>query len=318
MNMPVNTMEQFEVTVRVPASTANLGSGFDAIGMALNLYTTIKMRRASNTRIAFRGNNLEGLSSGKDNLIYQAAIAVFKRAGFPIPELEMEVESEIPLTRGLGSSAAAIVGGMVAANIMLDEPLEKNEIFYLATQMEGHPDNVGASLFGGIVVAAKNDGKVSYIHFPPPEGIRAVVAIPEYSLSTAAARDVLPSSYSREDTVYAIGHSALLAGALARGELSVLYEAMSDRIHQPYRAALIPGLEELLATGQQYGAIGVALSGAGPTMIALTDKDDKQLTDHIHHVLHKHGVNANIVTLSIDTVGVTVESKINAKKTFTS
>ncbi|SNX66802.1 homoserine kinase [Bacillus oleivorans] len=316
--MPVKKMKQFDVTVRVPASTANLGSGFDAIGMALNLYTTIKMRRASQTYVALKGNNLEGLPTGKNNMIYQAAIAVFNHAGSPIPELEIEVESEIPLTRGLGSSAAAIVGGMVAANELLEEPLSQNQLFQLAAEIEGHPDNVGASLFGGIIAAAKTDSKISYVQFPPPQGIRAVVAIPDYTLSTAAARDVLPSSYSREDTVHAIGHSALLVAALARGELSVLYEAMSDRIHQPYRATLIPGLEELLTTSKHHGAIGIALSGAGPTIIALTDKDDQPLSLHIDQVLHSHGIKANVLTLSIDTVGVTVETKINAKKTFTS
>ena len=302
-------MEQFEITVQVPASTANLGSGFDAIGMALNLYTTIKMRRASKTSVTLIGNALEGVPTGRENLVYQAAIAVFKYADVSIPELELEVESEIPLTRGLGSSAAAIVGGMAAANELLEEPLSQNELFQLASEIEGHPDNVGASLFGGIVVAAKTDSKVSYIQFPPPPGLKAVVAIPDYTLSTAAARGVLPTSYSREDTVHAISHAALLAGALARGELSVLYEAMNDRIHQPYRAALIPGLEELLAASKHQGAVGVALSGAGPSIIALTTKDEEQLSNYIAEVLHKHGVNPRILTLSIDTAGVNIKSR---------
>jgi homoserine kinase len=301
-------MKKYDVIVRVPASTANLGPGFDTIGMALGLYTTVKMRRASHTAIHTVGPNLDGLPLNKENLIYKVANLLFKKAGMSTPELEIEIESEIPLTRGLGSSAAAIVGGLVAANVLAGDPFDQEEIYHFASELEGHPDNVGASLLGGIVIATMDRDQVSYVRVPPPKGLKVIVAIPDFELSTKLARDVLPETYTRKDTVHAISHAALLAGALASGDTSVLYKAMSDRIHQPYRMSLIPGMDELLANGNNYGAIGIALSGAGPTIIALTEDDDDKLPDYLHKVLHEHGVTATIKRLLIDTEGLTIKS----------
>jgi homoserine kinase len=306
--MQVVLMDKYDVVVKVPASTANLGSGFDTIGMALQLYTTIRMRKASSTSIHMRGYNLDGIPTGKDNLIYKVAKMIFEQANLSIPELEIEVESEIPLTRGLGSSAAAIVGGLVAANTLAGQPFDREEIYEIATTIEGHPDNVGASLLGGIIIATWDGTKISYIRVNPPVGLKVVVAIPNFELSTEVARNVLPSTYSREDTIHALSHSALLAGALASGNTSVLYKAMHDRVHQPYRMPLIPGLEKLLASSEDYGALGIALSGAGPTIIALTEQDNVKLTKYMSKVLQEHGVSATIDTLYPDTNGVCIQT----------
>lgn len=304
-------MSRYDVVVRVPGSTANLGSGFDCIGMALQLYTTIKMKKSSRTIIHKVGPNLDGIPVDKTNLIYQVAKQLFEKANMPSPELEIEIESEIPLTRGLGSSAAAIIGAMVAANVIAGEPFTKEEIYQFASELEGHPDNVGASLFGGIVIAISGDSKVSFINVLPPKELLAVVAIPEFELSTSLSRNLLPDSYSREDTVHAISHSALLAAALVSGNTSVLYTAMNDRIHQPYRMSLIPGMEELLNNSNQYGALGIALSGAGPTVIALTEKDDGTLNEYMKKVLLKHGISSTIYTLLPDKDGVKIETFVN-------
>jgi homoserine kinase len=304
-------MEKFDVVVRVPGSTANLGSGFDCIGMALQLYTTIRMRRAPQLIIKLKGKNLEGISTNKDNLVYKVAQLIFNKANLDCPGLEIEIESEIPLTRGLGSSAAAIIGAMTAANVIAGEPFKQNELYNFATELEGHPDNVGASLLGGIVIGTWDQSKVSYIRVLPPKKMKAVVAIPNFELSTKLARDVLPNFYSKVDTVHAISHSALLASALVSGDTSVLYEAMKDRIHQPYRTGLIPGMDALLENSHQFGAIGIALSGAGPTIIALTDKENKGLEEYMYRVLLEHGVSSNITALDPDIDGITIESFVN-------
>ncbi|RLQ94048.1 homoserine kinase [Falsibacillus albus] len=296
-------MESFEVEVKVPGSTANLGPGFDTIGMALQLYTTIKMKRAERTFIHLRGGNLNGIPTDKSNLVYQAAKLIFEKAGYVLPDLEIDIESEIPLTRGLGSSAAALVGGLTAANVLAGEPFSRKEIYDLATSVEGHPDNVGASLLGGIVTAAWDQQQVSYVRMLPMNGIKVVAAIPDFELSTNMARDLLPSSYSREDTIHAISHAALLASALATGNTMVLSQAMKDRIHQPYRMHMLPGLEQLLNHAREYGALGVALSGAGPTIIALTENEDGRLPQFMESILLEHGVPSTIKTLPIDTVG---------------
>lgn len=301
-----------EILVKIPASTANLGPGFDSIGISLPLFTTIKMKKAEKLKITLVGNEMKKLPDNQDNLIYKSALYIFQKADLPIPQLEMVISSEIPLGRGLGSSGSAIVGGLVAGNILAGSPFSKEEIFQMAARIEGHPDNVGASLFGGIVISAKNQTNdlFSYIKIEPPKGLKVVAAIPAYELPTSKARDILPSSYSREDTVHAISHAALLAGALAAGNTSLLYEAMSDRIHQPYRMSIIPGLEELIATGKDYGALGVALSGAGPTVIAFADRRTDDLEEHMRNTFLKHGVLSTTLSLNIDINGTQIRSKV--------
>lgn len=297
--------------VKVPGSTANLGSGFDSIGMAFQLYTTIRMQTAERTEFILKGPHLDGIPQDKTNLIYQAAEKVFRMAGKEVPELKVEVESEIPLTRGLGSSAAALVGALVAANELAGSPFEREELYQVASLWEGHPDNVGASLYGGIVFGAMNGEHVSAIRIAPPQGLRAVAAIPDFELSTKLAREVLPHSYSREDVVYSLSRSTLLAAALSTGDLSVLYEAMKDRIHQPYRMSLVPGLKKLLGEAHHFGALGIALSGAGPTVIALIDGDDRPVREFMGSVFEQEGIACEIKTLLPDVEGIVFQSTVD-------
>lgn len=307
-------MNDYEVVVKVPASTANLGSGFDSIGMALQRYTTVKMKLANQTKVNLIGQHQQGLPMNKQNLIYQAADYLCRQAEIETPQLEIEVESEIPLSRGLGSSGAAIIGGMVAVNTLVGTPFTKDEIFQLASELEGHPDNVGASLFGGVLVAAKNkENKFTYVNFPPPEQLKVVVSIPDYELQTKEARGVLPEQYSREDAVHALSHAALLSAALMRGDFKAMGEALNDQIHQPYRKHLIPGFEEILENGKNYGAIGAAISGAGPTIIAFTSQSSERLILYIKQVMEKYNVNAQTIEIPIDYNGVVC--KIN-ERTF--
>jgi len=257
---------------RVPATSANLGPGFDALGIALSLYAWIEMAPAEETTIRYVGDPMPNLPADKTNLLYVIARRVYEEAGAPMPELEIAFRGDIPLARGLGSSAAAIVGALGAANALLGEPLPREELFRIATEIEGHPDNVGPATFGGIVSAVWDGRRASHIRLDPPPALTTLVAIPAYELSTSKARAALPEAYSRADAVYNLSRAALLTAALATGRLDALKDAMQDKLHQPYRAPLVPGLDRVLRETVDRGALGAALSGAGPTAIALVDE----------------------------------------------
>lgn len=262
---------QHRVVVKVPASTANLGPGFDSLGMALSLFSWVSLAPSASTRVVLRGDNLDGVPTDKSNLVYEVAQSVFHKAGVSVPELDIEIRSDIPLTRGLGSSAAAIVGALVAANALIGDALSADQLFQMATELERHPDNVGASLFGGIIVAAWDGAKAAYVRLEPPAGMETLVAIPQFELSTKKARNILPEQVAMGDAVFNVCHSSLLTAALAAGRLDLLRHAMRDRLHQPYRAPLIPGMEEILRDAADHGALGAVLSGAGPTLLLLAE-----------------------------------------------
>ncbi|MHA7962549.1 homoserine kinase [Paenibacillus sp. CAU 1782] len=292
------------VTVKVPASTANLGPGFDTLGMALSLFAWVEMSvpASGETTFDLHGEGMETLPRDKSNLLYKVAQLVFKEAGAELPELHIAMYSDIPLTRGLGSSASAIVGALVAANALIGEPLSVQALFQLATELEGHPDNVGASLFGGIVVSAWEQGEqAQHVKLQPPPQLETLVAIPAFQLSTEKARHALPAAVDRADAVYNVGRSSLLVAALASGELELLRHALGDRLHQPYRAPLIPGMTEILARAGEFGALGAALSGAGPTLIAFVDaasSDKAALESFLQETLQKEGIAAQTLWLA--------------------
>jgi len=268
-----------KVCVRVPASTANLGPGFDCLGMALGLYAWLEMEVAEQTTIRLIGDNVQGLPLDKSNLVYTVAQQVFARAGMPEQELSITMYSEIPLTRGLGSSASAIVAALAAANALIGNKLTNDELFQMATQIENHPDNVGASLFGGIIAAMWDGNQAHHVRIEPPANLEVLVVIPEYELSTKHARSVLPKEVPLQDAVFNLSHSSVLVAALSSGRLELISEAMRDRLHQPYRASLIPGMAHILEHATEHGALGVALSGAGPTLLALVDANRGQKED---------------------------------------
>jgi homoserine kinase len=257
---------------RVPATSANLGPGFDALGIALSLYAWIEMAPADETSVALLGARTEGLPSDKSNLLYGIAQRVFDEAGVKVPELEIAFAGDIPLTRGLGSSAAAIAGALGAANALIGDALPRDELFRIATSIEGHPDNVGPAIYGGIVSAVWDGERAAHIRLDAPPSLTTLVAIPTYELETKKARAALPDSYSRADAVFNLSRAALLTAALATGNLDVLRHTLDDRLHQPYRAPLVPGLSRVLREASAHGALGAALSGAGPTAIAFVDK----------------------------------------------
>ena len=267
------------------------------------------MAVADETRITLYGSNMRGIPTNKSNLIYKVACKVFEAAGVKPPELTIAMHSDIPLTRGLGSSASAIVGALAAANALIGGPLSEDELFQMATRMEDHPDNVGASLFGGIVVAFWDGERAEYVRLDPDSRLTTLVAIPEFHLSTEKARHALPKQISMKDAVFNVSHSSVLVAAFSTGNLPMIRNAMKDRLHQPYRAALVPGMQKALEEADQHGALGIALSGAGPTLIAFADRettDKAKLESFMIQTLLEAGVKARTMWLEPSREGVRI------------
>lgn len=308
-----------KVLVRVPASTANMGPGFDTLGMALNLYAWIEMAVADKNDIALFGDELRGVPADESNLVFQVAQRVFREAGIRMPSLSIAMYSDIPLTRGLGSSASAIVGAMAAANALAGSPLTADDMFQIATRMEDHPDNVGASLFGGIVVAQWDGRHAWKIRIEPHARLEVLAVIPEFHLSTEKARQALPGHVTMKDAVFNVAGSSLLVAALASGELPMIRHAMRDVLHQPYRAALIPGMQRILAEAPDHGALGAALSGAGPTLLAFADSascDKRRLERFMLDAFAREGVTAKALWLKPDRHGVQILTSLDGNSTF--
>ncbi len=264
------------VCVTVPATTANLGPGFDCLGAALTLYNRFTFTplptAAPPVEIRMTGAEADRVSTGPDNLLYQSFLRLYQEMGQSPPPVRIEVEMAVPLARGLGSSATAIVGGLVAANVLAGEPLSTTAVRDLAIAIEGHPDNVVPALLGGCRLAVQAETANAWVicELLWHETIAPVLAIPDFELSTQAARQVLPTQYSRADAIFNAAHVGLLVQALATGERTWLQTALADRIHQPYRQSLIPGYEAVQAAALAAGADGLVISGAGPTLLALT------------------------------------------------
>lgn len=258
----------------MPATTANLGPGFDCLGAALALHNHFRftpLAEGAPLRIIAQGEGAEQLSLDETNFVYRSFFQLFEHLGKPVPAVQLEIDSTIPLARGLGSSATAIVGGLVGANALAGEPLSQNEIAVLATQIEGHPDNVVPALLGGCRLAASGlERPWEICELPWHEDIVPVVAIPNFALSTEKARSVLPEHYSRADAIFNAAHLSLLVRALETGKADWLKAALQDRIHEPYRTPLIPGWQAVQRAAIAAGAHGLVISGAGPTLLALS------------------------------------------------
>ncbi len=295
-------------TVRAPASSANLGPGFDSLGLSLGLFTTLRVTRQARTEIVPLGPDLADTPADTSNYIYRCMQITAKRVGRELPAVRVEIETEVPLARGLGSSAAALVAGLVAANVLLGEPLGQDELLDMAAREEGHADNVAPALMGGVAVATLDKVGTHFVRLEPPQHLGVTVLIPDFELSTSKARAVLPTEYSRADTVHALSHAALLAAALATGRLDLLKHAMQDYVHQIWRAPLVPGLSDVLDGATSHGALGAALSGAGPTVLCF--HDTRQPTTDLHAflngVMRRNGLDGRVMNLPIDLQGVVV------------
>ena len=297
-------MEQF--TVKVPASTANLGPGFDTFGLALPLYLTICVKTAEKTSIKLIGKHLRELPVDENNLIYKSIQHLYKLENKNVPPLALEIESEIPLSRGLGSSGAAIVGGLLAGNNLLGNPKSIDDIFRIAAEIEGHPDNVGASLYGGFVIAVNEGKEIILEKIAFPEDLKIILAIPDYTLATSMARQAIPASIPLKDTALNIGYSALFMVYLLTGQTEKLPLAIKDRVHQPYRQKYVKGLERLL-TLENKNIYSAVLSGAGPTILLFVkDNDITNAKKKLVQVAEEESINFEIKTLSYAKQGAEV------------
>src|SRR5215472_3903164 len=232
---------------RVPAGTSNLGAGFDALGLALEMYLRVRIEPSSKTEVVALGVDSAEIPTTSNNLILRVANRVALHRKRELPPFRMTIANEIPLARGLGSSAAAIIAGITSYELLAQDWLSEAEIFRYAFEFETHPDNLSPALRGGLVAACQGaDSEVFIANLKVAPGVKSVIVIPEFEISTEKARAVLPQTYSRKDAVYNLQRSALVIGALTTGNWGLVREAMNDRIHQPYRASLIPGFEEIL------------------------------------------------------------------------
>jgi len=300
------------VRVRVPASTANLGAGFDALGMALGLYNEIEVERGGDgddMRLAIEGEGAERLQAlGAQNLAARAVSGTLAHLGMPPAGISVRMINRIPLSRGLGSSSAAVVGGVAGAAALAGVSLSAEELLDLALPLEGHPDNIAPALLGGLTVATLVEGKVRCVKLPVPDSLQAVAVIPDFRLSTAKARQALPPMVPRGDAVFNVGRVALFLAGLQAGRLDLLREGVKDRLHQPYRAAFVPGMWEVLAAGEHAGALACFLSGAGPTLLALVAGDPGDVGQRMVQCWQeKAGVTARAQALTIDREGVRVD-----------
>jgi len=298
------------VTVSVPATTANLGVGFDCIGAALTMANQFEFTAVDNNtalKITVLGQEAEKVGTDADNLIYQSFVKLYQQIGQTPPNIELKITLGVPLSRGLGSSATAIIGGLLGANNLAGNPLSRSQIMNMAIAIEGHPDNVVPALLGNCQLSVAQGDQWQICPIPWHAEIIPVVAIPNFELSTEQARSVLPDSYNRSDAIFNISRMGLLLRGLATNNSQWLHTALADKIHQPYRQKLIVGYEELHSAAISAGAYGMVISGAGPTLLALSERDrTEQVVRSLAAAWTELGIEPIVRSPAIDTVGARV------------
>jgi homoserine kinase len=277
------------IRVRVPATSANLGPGFDVIGVALSIFNEVWVEGSDKKlEIEIFNEGADKISKDENNLVYRSFCKVFERVNKNPKSIKLVLKNTIPLARGLGSSSAAIVGGLVAGNAYLGFPLNDEELLRMAVEIEGHPDNVAPALFGGVTICTQIP-KLLCVKLPIFE-LDVVLAVPDFEIKTSDSRKILPKEVPFEDAKMNVTNVAFLITALYTKRYELLEIGMQDRLHQPYRSRLVPGFHEVLERAREAGALGVALSGSGPTIIALT-KSPQAVAQAMAETFEEHGVN---------------------------
>ena len=295
------------ISVRVPATSANLGPGYDAVGLALSLGTRIGLDRARQPEIEVSGTGEDLIPRGPEHPAYRAARFVAEVVGEPDVHFRLVQKNDIPPTRGLGGSAAALVGGAVAANELFGGQIAAPDLLNIVCELDGHPDNAAPALLGGLVIGTLTPTGVSAVRLEP-EDLAAAVAVPDFAVSTTAARRALPELVPHRDAVFNVGRSGLLLGALATGEYELLRVAMQDKLHQPYRAHLVPGLKNVIDAALAHGAHGACLSGSGPTVLAFTSRElAPVVAAAMKKTFEAGGTTARSWALEVDLMGARVE-----------
>lgn len=290
------------IRVRVPATSANMGPGFDTLGLALNLYNEFTFEEIDG------GIELIGFEKGHDteeNLVYKSMIKTLERLNRQIRGIRIEGKMDIPISRGLGSSASCILAGVMGANKIANSPLSRDEIFKIATEIEGHPDNIAPALFGGLIVSLMEDGDIIYERVEIKEGLKFNALIPEFTLSTSEARKVLPSQIDLKTGVKNNSKTAILLMSLINGNFDKLKLALNDEIHQPYRGKLIANFFDIINKVYDQGGLGAYLSGAGPTIMAISLRGNEEFSKGISEYLNTLGDKWEVRPLDIDLNGAT-------------
>lgn len=292
------------IKVKVPATSANLGPGFDTLGLALNLYNNYYFEEIT------EGLEITGCHesyNNENNLVYSSFMKTLDIVGYNLKGgLKIHIESQIPLSRGLGSSAACIVGGIKGANILAGSPLTDDEVIEWATSIEGHPDNIAPAVLGGLVTSIMEDGKVFHNKIKVVYGLKFLALIPDFTLSTKEARAVLPKTLDYKDAVFNVSRVSLLISALVNGNFELIKYGLRDKLHQPYRGELVGGYYEILDKCNELGSLGTYLSGAGPTIMTLVQEGNPHFISNLNEFLITLENKWNIVELEIDERGARV------------
>jgi len=301
------------VVVRVPGTSANCGPGFDCLGLATTIYNYLDLTLIRNGKVVVEptGEGTENIPKGRRNLTWQAVSRFLKAVGKDdeFKGAIIRMKNNVPISRGLGSSSTAIVAGLVAANEIVGAPLNRQELLKLATELEGHPDNVAPALFGGFTVSVMQGGEVQTFSFQPRVKLKLIVAVPDFELSTRLARKVLPRNVSMKDAIFNVSRASMLIAALVEGREDLLPLAFDDALHQPYRKKLVPGMSAVFDAAKSAGALGAAISGAGSCLIAFTTLHsglEDKIALAMTTAFKTAGVTAKALILDVDRRGAQV------------
>ena len=309
-----------KVSVKVPASSANLGPGFDCLGLALPIYNTITIEETVLPGTGIEINMIseeesiddmvfDSIPKDENNIVYKAVEMLYNSIGQEPSELKINIQAQIPIARGLGSSSSIVVGGLLAANKLLGNPADEKALLAIATEVEGHPDNVAPTILGGVVLATQEeDGMVSYSKLKWPEEWDITVCIPDFELSTEIARSILPKEVSMQDAIFNAKHLALLVQAINTKDAKLMKVAMKDRLHQPYREKLVPGMREIMEVFKhEDGVLGCVLSGAGPSLLIVScNYDLDKIKSTVKDIWEGQNIKSDIRTLKVEEQGAVV------------
>ncbi len=293
------------IKIQIPATSANLGAGFDALGLALNYYNYAEMEEYDGIVI----ESLDGTDIPTDasNLVYDAAHTLYDICGRKLTGLRIRQTNNIPMARGLGSSSACIIAGLMGANKLMGEPMGADDLVDLSAQIEGHPDNTAPALLGGIVTAVFDGKRVQWVKQEVYTTLKFVVTVPDFELKTEKARECLPKEISHRDAVFNLSRAALFSASLRTGKYENLRTAVNDRLHQPYRMELIPHGKEVFDIAYSLDAYASYLSGAGPSLMSIVDADNEFFVGKLRFALDKMGLHAwEVRELHIDNIGTRI------------
>jgi homoserine kinase len=295
-----------KITVSVPASTANLGPGFDCLALALDLCNQIQIETVTNgLEVIIEGEGADQLPKDPSHLVLQTIQKIFDTYGRPLPGLILKQTNRIPPASGLGSSSAAILSGTLAANALLGNNLDVPTILRFVSEFEDHLDNAAAALLGGLIIVAREEGEIITQQVPIPD-LKVVVILPELSLQTSQMRQILPEQIALQDAVFNMSRLAITIQAMQVGNFGLMGRSMKDRLHQPYRTPLIPGYKEVERAAYDSGAAAVTLSGAGPALVAFTAQDHGVIANRMVHTFQARGIKARTFILPVNHTGAIV------------